>query len=129
MYYLFKFDCSCKNLNICFNYILLQHFFNLGPLLVSADGRAIAESIEAYLQKRYDDNKYKFKKKKFTQQGGVEKLDEIKEKRPDNIRQSDWQKYVNFSIHTLLLLLLLLLLHTTVYLRVIGICELLKFFT
>lgn len=98
------------NLNIYFNYILLQHYFDLGEHLASADGDDIVKSIEAYLQKRYDDNKWRHKKMNFTEQGGVEKLDEIKANRPENMSEEDWAEYVNFWIHTLLLLLLLLLL-------------------
>lgn len=71
--------------HIYFNYILLQHFFDLGEHLAGPDGEDIVRSIEAYLQKRYDDNKYRYKKINFTQQGGVEKLEEIKEKRPENM--------------------------------------------
>ena len=101
------------NLNIYFNYILLQHYFDLDEHLASADGEDIVKSIEYYHQKRYDDNKWRHKKMNFTEQGGVEKLDEIKEKCPANMSEEDWAEYVNFWIHTLLLLLLFLLSTTT----------------
>ena len=72
----------------------MQHYFDLGEHLAGPNGEQIVDSIEAYLQKRYEDNRWRYKKLNFTEQGGVEKLDEIRAKRPENMADEVWEKYV-----------------------------------
>lgn len=94
-----KFYIFCKFLKIYNKLTIfynLQSYFDMRPYYEGQFRDSILRGIDCLCAERYRDKKCDFKKKWFTDRGGVSEAETLRQAPPPHIEPVEWSKYIDF---------------------------------
>ena len=74
----------------------MQEYFDVMRHLDGPGGHIIRKGLNSYFSIIYKNQKFKFGKLHFTNRGGVENAEALREQPPSNYGVEEWQQFVDF---------------------------------